>query len=192
MTLKSALGDCGWICWKDLKEFGRSKDQVVVLVLYPILFMVIFGFIFPNNSNVTNQPIAVANLDGANNGIIGNVIYNGLSSINNTNGAHYFALNNATNTSESAAFDNIKNEIQNKQIIAGIIIPANLTECVENGTQCNITIITDQSDPQMSLEMQSILSQVISYLGTYIAQMEVNATAQLLHFNPINVAAIGP
>ena len=75
------------------KGVWSQQKQVVVLVLYPILFMVIFGFIFPNNSNVTNQPIAVANLDGANNGIIGNVIYNGLSSINNTNGAHYFALN---------------------------------------------------------------------------------------------------
>ena len=38
--------------------------------------------------------------------------------------------------------------------------------------------------------MQGILSQVISYIGTYIAQGEVNAT--LLHFsvNPINVAPL--
>jgi ABC-2 type transport system permease protein len=191
MTLISALEDCAWVCWKDLKEFSRSKDQVVMLVLYPLLFMVIFGFIFPNSNTVANQPIAVANLDGTNNGSIGYAIYDALNATNNTNGVPYFALKNATNTSEAAAFDSIKSEIQNKQIVAGIIIPANLTECVENGTECNITVITDQANPQMSLEMQSILSQVISYLGTSIAQKEVNAT--LLHFsvNPINVTPLG-
>src|SRR5271157_3637637 len=191
MTVKTALGDSAWICWKDLKEFSRSKDQMVMLVFYPLLFMLMFGFIFPNSNSVAKQPIAVANLDGVNNGSIGYIVYDALNATNNTNEVPYFALNNATNASESAAFDSIKGEIQSKQIVAGIIIPANLTACIKNGTECNITVITDQTNPQMSLEMQNILSQVISNLGTYIAQEEVNAT--LLHFSitPINIAPLG-
>lgn len=191
MTVKTSLSDSIWICWKDLREFSRSKDQIIVLILYPILFMVIFGFIFPNNNTLTNQPIAVANMDGENNGSFGYLVYNALKATNNTNGDPFFALSNATTTSESAAFNYIKSEIQSNTIMAGIIIPANLTGCIKNGTKCNIIAITDQTNPQMSLVMQDILSQVIAYLGTYIAQGEVNAT--LLHFSikNINVAPLG-
>ena len=117
MTVKATLKDSSWICVKDLVEFRRSKDQLAMLVLMPLVWMVLFGFIFPSNNTVTNQPISVANVDGANNGTLGYMVYDALKNTNNTNGVPYFALSNATNTSESTAFDDIKNEIQNNTIM---------------------------------------------------------------------------
>jgi ABC-2 type transport system permease protein len=170
MGIKRILTHSVWICWKDLLEFSRSKMRVVMLILMPLLMMVMVGFIFPTgNSSLSNQPVAIANLDVA----VGNVSFGDsfiseLTDFNNITGL--MDISNAT------GFDEIKTMIQDSEVSGGIIVPENFTSNLLSNRQGYITVITDQSNPQMSSIMQSVLRAVIEQLGTQLAAINLNHT----------------
>lgn len=137
--------------------------RVVMLILMPLLMMVMVGFIFPSSNSIQNTPVAIANLD---NGPLSKTFITGLETMNNQQG--YMILSNATD------FDDIKIQIQNGKISGGIIISANFTSSLQAGHWGNISIIIDQTNPQMSLMLQSILSAVIQQLGTQYAMWNLS------------------
>lgn len=158
-----------WIGWKDLLEFSRSRMRLVMLVLMPLFMMVMVGFIFPSADVVTDAPIAIANLDeGYNNTEYGTMFMDQLESINNRT--------NMMTLSSATGFDDIKNRIQHGDLNGGIIISQDFTASILSGRQGNITIITDQSNPQLSLLIQGILAQTIDQLGTTMAGFTLNIT----------------
>lgn len=162
-TLKHSL----WICWKDLLEFSRSRLRLLMLVLMPLLMMVMVGFIFPSTTSISHTPIAIANLDtGVGNINLGGTFVAQLKAINNQTGMMDF--------SEASGFDDIKMKIQDGKINGGIIIYENFTSALNAGRQGNITIITDQTNPQMSLMMQGILTETIEQMGTQTAIHNLN------------------
>ncbi len=170
MGIKRVLRHSAWICWKDLLEFSRSKMRVVMLVLMPLLMMVMVGFIFPTgNSSISNQPVAIANLDVAvGNVSLGDSFVSKLTDLNNIAGM--MEISNAT------GFDEIKTMIQDSEVSGGIIVPENFTSNLLSNRQGFITVITDQSNPQMSAIMQSVLTSVIEQLGTQVAAINLNQT----------------
>ncbi|MDD1773467.1 MAG: ABC transporter permease, partial [Methanomassiliicoccales archaeon] len=173
MGVKRVLRHSLWICWKDLLEFSRSKMRVVMLVLMPLLMMVMVGFIFPSGGSISHQPVALVNQDVAVDGIsFGNSFIENLTAVNNATGM--MDIRNAT------GFDDIKTMIQDGEVSGGIIIPANFTSNLRNHSQGYITVMTDQSNPQMSALMQSILTKVIDSLGTKFAAEDLNQTPAAL------------
>ena len=179
MGMKRILRHSGWIAWKDLLEFSRSRLRLIMLVLMPLFMMVMVGYIFPSGSSISNQPVALANEDlgvavqippgnVATTVYMGNDFVNGLTAINNRTGM--MDLSNAT------GFDAIKAEIQEGTISGGIIIPPDFSECLMAGEQANITIVTDQSNPQLSAMMESVLGQTITAMGTQWAAYNLNTT----------------
>jgi ABC-2 type transport system permease protein len=170
MGIKRVLRHSAWICWKDLLEFSRSKMRVVMLILMPLLMMVMVGFIFPTgNSTISNQPVAIANLDAAvGNVSLGDSFISELTDFNNITGM--MDIRNAT------GFDEIKTMIQDSEVSGGIIVPENFTSNLLSNKQGYITVITDQSNPQMSSIMQSVLRAVIEQLGTQLAAANLNHT----------------
>jgi ABC-2 type transport system permease protein len=166
MGMKNILRHSLWICWKDLLEFSRSKLRLVMLVLMPLFMMVMVGFIFPSgDSMITNQPIALANMD---NGSMGNSFIIQLEAVNNKTGM--MDLSSANN------FEDIKDKIQNNSINGGIIIPENFTSNILNGEQGYVSIVIDQSNPQMSVMIQTALSKVIEAMGEQMAISSLNKT----------------
>jgi ABC-2 type transport system permease protein len=137
----------------------------MMLVLMPLLMMVMVGFIFPSTNSIQHTQVAIANLDD---GPLSKTFISSLETMNNQLG--YFTLSNAT------GFDDIKMQIQNGKISGGIIISENFTACLMMEEWGNITIITDQTNPQMSLMLQNILSAVIAQLGTQYAIFHLNTT----------------
>lgn len=182
LDLRRSIRHSLWICWKDLLEFSRSKIRVAMLILMPLLMMVMIGFIFPNSNSLNNTPVAIANLDqgasiptgyGQNVTINeGNLFYNILDNVSSQTGM--------MDLSNSTGFDNIKTQIQDGNIDAGIIIPENFTTLIIENKQANVTVITDQTNPQMSLMLEGILSNVISQIGSYMAVGNLNYQ---LHLN---------
>jgi len=169
MSVKRLLRHTAWICWKDLLEFSRSKMRVVMLILMPLLMMVMVGFIFPSGSSISHQPVAIANQDLAVDGIsFGDRFISQLAAVNNQTGM--MDISNAT------GFDDIKTMIQDGEISGGIIVPANFTSDLLHHKQGSITVMTDQSNPQMSAMMQSVLTAVIEQLGTQVAEYNLNQT----------------
>jgi ABC-2 type transport system permease protein len=173
MTVKQVMRHSSWICWKDLVEFSRSKLRLVLLVLMPLFMMVMVGYIFPSGTSISHQPVALANQDVGDSTLVppvhlGNAFVTSLEAINDQSGM--MDLSTATN------FDDIKTKVQDGKISGGIIVPPDFTQSILSGKQGEITIVTDQSNPQISSMMQAVLSKTIESMGTYIARLNLNAT----------------
>lgn len=169
MGVIRVLRHSAWICWKDLLEFSRSKLRLVMLILMPLFMMVMVGFIFPTGNSISHTPIAVANLD---------VMVNG-TSLGNGFMAQLEAVNNQTRMMDMHAatgFDEIKSMIQDGKVSGGVIVPPTFTKDLMAGRQGNITLMTDQSNPQTSAMIQSVLTQVIEQLGSQVAAHNLNQT----------------
>lgn len=158
-----------WIAWKDLLDFSRNRMGLVMLIVMPLFMMGMVGFIFPSNSNPTNVPVALANLDAG----------HGNSSLSAKFVTQLEAANNKSkmmDLSTVPSADDVKTAIQNGDKSAGIVIGKNFTSDLMAGKQGDITIVIDQSNPQMSMLMQTALTQVIQQMGSQTAMHSLNQT----------------
>ncbi|MCK5592470.1 ABC transporter permease, partial [Candidatus Bathyarchaeota archaeon] len=83
------------------------------------------------------------------------------------------------------------------EVEGGIIIASDFTSNLMEGKQGTITIVTDQTNPQMSMLLQIALKEVLEQMGTMLAQHNVelnpafNATNSLAVVKPYNVQTEG-
>ena len=166
MGAKTLLSHSFRIAWKDTMELFRNKMMLVMLILMPLFMMVMVGFIY-SSASLSNVPIALANQDsGYGNSMVGSQTFTTvLQQINNNTGM--MKLSNVSSV------DEIKTLVKNGEIDGGIVIPSNFTESILTGQQGTIIIITDQSNPQMSSTIQSVLKSVFDQMGTMLAQQNV-------------------
>jgi len=193
MGAKTLLSHSLRIAWKDLTELWRNRLGLVLLVLMPLFMMVMVGFIYPSNSgSPSNLPVALVNEDTGfgNSTIASQTFIMGLQQINSR--TSMMALSNASSVSD------IKDLVQKGDIEGGIVIPSNFTESILNGEQGTLTIVTDQSNPQVSATIQAVLSAVFDQMGTMLAQQNVqrlnpavNASNSLAIVKPYNVQTEG-
>jgi ABC-2 type transport system permease protein len=164
--MKSTLKHSFWICWKDLLEFARSRMSLAMLLIMPIFMMVMVGFIFPDSdAMIEDAPIAIANLD---NDTLGDQFETHLMFINSMTG-----MMEVTNAS---GLDEIRDLIYEGSIDGGLIIEEDFTESLLNNSQGQITVITDQTNPQISLQITTALTMTIDIMGTNASMMNINAT----------------
>jgi ABC-2 type transport system permease protein len=177
MDARQVLRHSSWICWKDLLEFGRSKLRLIMLVVMPLFMMLMVGFIFPSGASISHLPVAIANQDtGATEMVndtpvtvhLSTTFLSELSTVNNRTGM--------MDLSTATGFASIKSEIQDGSISGGIVLPADFTSRMLHGLQGNVTIITDESNPQISSVMQTALTQTIQAMGTEQAEHGLNST----------------
>ncbi len=177
MDARQVLRHSSWICWKDLLEFGRSKLRLIMLVVMPLFMMLMVGFIFPSGASISHLPVAIANLDtGATEMVNGTPVTVHLST---TFVSELSTVNNRTgmmDLSTATGFASIKSEIQDGSISGGIVLPADFTSRMLHGLQGNVTIVTDESNPQISSVMQTALTQTIQAMGTEQAESGLNST----------------
>jgi ABC-2 type transport system permease protein len=186
MGAKKMLSHSLWIAWKDLLELTRVKMLLVMLVLMPLLMMLMVGYVFPSTSSINHLPVGLVNLDAGNDNSPSQIFVGQLKVINNSTGM--------MNLSSATSFADVKTKIQNGDIDGGIIIPENFSENSMTGKQATITIITDQSNPQISMMMQGVLTQVIDQMGTELAKQNLgteNYQATLTKIEPYNVQISG-
>ena len=179
MGVKRVLRHSAWIAWKDLLEFSRSKMRLAMLVLMPLFMMVMVGYIFPSGSSISNQPVAIANQDVPVIVPLPPTYVNATFSMGNDFVSGLTAINNRTGMmklSNSSGYDDIKIRIQDGTLSGGIIIGSDFSERLMANTTANITIVTDQSNPQLSAMMQSVLGQTIGAMGKQWAAYKLNAT----------------
>ena len=186
MGIRNVIRHSAWICWKDLLEFSRSKLRLIMLVLMPLFMMVMVGFIFPSGNSISDTPIALVNNDT---GALGTTFVTQLQTINNKTGM--MKLSDATD------FNDIKTKLQNNDINGGIIIPENFSSEIMAGRQGLITIVIDQSNPQMSLTIQGVLTKTIEAMGKQNAiynlnnQFNISLTTATAMITPYNIKSEG-
>ena len=186
MGVRNVIRHSAWICWKDLVEFSRSKLRLIMLVLMPLFMMVMVGFIFPSGNSISDTPIALVNNDT---GVLGSTFVTQLETINNKTGMMKF--------SDATDFNDIKTKLQNNDVSGGIIIPENFSSEIMAGRQGMITIVIDQSNPQMSLTIQGVLTKTIEAIGKQSAiynlnsRFNVSMTIATAMITPYNVKSEG-
>ena len=193
MGAKTLLSHSFRIAWKDLTELFRNRLGLVLLIVMPLFMMVMVGFIYPSNgSTVSNLPIALVNEDhGFNNSYVPSQTFvTMLQGINKQTGM--MVLSNASSASE------IKDLVQKGDLDGGIVIPSNFSESLMTGQQGTIIIVTDQSNPQISAQIQGVLHTVFDQMGTVIAQQTVqtlnpgvNTSNSLPIVKPYNIQTEG-
>ncbi|MFZ0012467.1 MAG: ABC transporter permease, partial [Halobacteriota archaeon] len=189
-AVKSAVLHTLWIAHKDLLEFSRNRVALVLIIIMPLFMMGMVGYIFPSNNSISHVPVALVNLDAA----------QGNTSRSTQFVAQLQALNNKTGAmdlSTAASAEDVKSSIQNGQQSAGIIIGTNFTSNLESGKQADVTLIIDQSNPQLENLVQGALTTAIGQMGTQTAVQDLNLTDKtpldlsLARVAPYNVQTTG-
>jgi len=149
---------------KDLVVFARDRMRLVTFVIMPIFMMVMVGFVFPSQGALKNAPLGIVNLDQ---GPAAAQIATVLQQPSPEQGEKLFEITYLK--SEAQAVEQIK-----KQVINGaIVIPADFSSTIAGGSQGTITVITDQSNPQVSIMIGGVLDKVMSELSTHLAAEEI-------------------
>ncbi|HJX22918.1 MAG TPA: ABC transporter permease [Candidatus Bathyarchaeia archaeon] len=178
MGARTLLSHSFRIAWKDLMELFRNRLGLVLLVLMPMFMMVMVGFIYPSNgSSMSNLPVALVNEDvGYGNSTIASQTFTMvLRQINDKTGIMVF--------SNASSVGDIKSMVQKGDIYGGIVVPSNFSTSILNGKQGTLIIVTDQSNPQISVTIQGVLSAVFDQMGTMLAQQKVQMLSPAVNAN---------
>ena len=180
------------IAWKDLMELFRNRMGLVLLILMPLFMMTMVGFIYPSDTSLNNVPIALVNEDNGFGGYnLSSTFISTLNVINDNANGSMVTLTNASSLAD------IREMIQTGEAEGGIIISNNFTSNIMNEQQGTVTIVTDQSNPQLSAMIQAVLGEVFSQMGTSLAQhniaqqMGIDPSAALAIVKPYNIQTEG-
>jgi ABC-2 type transport system permease protein len=187
MGAKTLLSHSFRIAWKDLTELFRNRLGLVLLVVMPLFMMVMVGFIYPSNGGGNNLPVAIVNEDlgFANSTLPSQTFVMGLQQINNQ--THFLAFSNVTTMAD------VKDMVQRGDLMGGIVIPSNFSESILTGQQGTVIVITDNSNLQLSAQINGYSQLYIEQLSTVLAQANVamlnpsvNQTNSLAIVKPYN------
>jgi ABC-2 type transport system permease protein len=147
---------------KDLLEFRRNKMQLAALVMMPLIFLVMFGFIFPSGNTQQHMPMGIVNLDQrqASQEFIAQ-----LDLMNQNTSFMDF-----TNYS---SVDEAKTQINQGKIYGAFIIPPGFSENLTTGKSGDFTVYIDNSNPQSATQIQQVLSSTVNGLNDMKAQATV-------------------
>jgi ABC-2 type transport system permease protein len=162
MGVIKTLQDSYRIAIKDLLEFERNRIGLIFLFLMPFFMLVMTGFIFPTGSGYTDVPVALADLDH--------------SSASMQFVAQMQTWNNKSNMMDftvAATEDEARTLITRGQVYGAIIIPQGYGAEQAAGKQSNITVLSDNSQPQLSMVMQGLGAQVVGMISSIQGVMKV-------------------
>lgn len=175
MGIKSEISHMLWITWKDLMELRRSKMRMAMMVLMPLIMMAMMSFMFPSSNSVSNIPVAIVNADS---GSAGSGIISAIEQMNSE--SKMMILKNASSEEEA------RNMIVEGNALGAIIIPENFSQVLSaRSSTADITVITDNSNPQISQILSQLLTQIISSMSEEYAVMGLEPMAREIGINPV-------
>jgi ABC-2 type transport system permease protein len=162
MDAVKILKDSYHVMAKDLLEFRRNKMQLAALVMMPLIFLVMFGFIFPSGNTQQHMPMGIVNLDQ------GQASQEFLAQLDLMNQNTSFM--DFTNYS---SVDEAKTQINQGKIYGAFIIPQGFSENLTTGKSGDFTVYIDNSNPQSATQIQQVLSSTVNGLNDMKAQATV-------------------
>ncbi len=164
--MKRLMRETAWIAHKDLLEFSRNRFAVIMLVVVPMFMMLMTGFIFPSENTLKDTPVAIVNEDAhSSNATYTTMFLDMLHATNNKTKMFKF--------SEANTEGDAKQMITRGQVSGAILVPEGFSGSISENIQTNITIVTDQSNPQVSLMLTAMVSGILDNIGERIASMKV-------------------
>ncbi len=176
----------GWrvmteIAKRDLLDLWRAKMLLVFFIMMPLLFMTMFGFIYPPTVQVNPYsgqiPSPYPNLNLAmiqqDNGQIAHNVEAQFIQIAQSQGI--FRVNEITD------YQTARNGIVKGQLSGIVVIPSGFSAAIQSDAQATIQVTVDQTNPTVAAAVQSEVAEIFGAI-------EGQISAQFLHQNldPVN------
>jgi len=172
------------IAQKDLLDFWKAKMLFATFMVMPLLFMSMFGFMFPATTGTSNPyrnaPIAMVMED------------DGSFAINFADQFKVIATSTAMfKVRDFPNFNSARDEILTGGIKGVVVIPAGFTEALDSHRQAFVLITADDTNPQMGSivysEAASIVGVISNNLGRSIISKMGNTGDPSFVTEPITV-----
>ena len=134
---------------KDLLSLKRNRMSLAALVIMPIAFLVMFGFIFPGTNTQTHMPVGIVDLDNS----AGSSAFITELNVMNKNGT----MNFENFSSMQAA----QTQINKGKLYGAFIIPPGFSTNLTKGQSADVIIYADNSNPQIASQIESVASGTI-------------------------------
>jgi ABC-2 type transport system permease protein len=162
MDVTKIFKDSYHVMAKDMLEFRRNRMQLAALFMMPLIFLLMFGFIFPSGGTQHHMPMGVVNLDP---GQGSNEFLTQLNVLNQNTSYMDFKY--------FSSVDEAKTAINQGKIYGAFIIPSGFSDNITNGKSGDFTVYIDNSNPQSSMQVQQVLSSTLSGLNDMKAEANV-------------------
>ena len=150
------------IAGKDLLDFFRNRMELVAFIIMPIFMMVMTGYIFPSGTSLKNIALGVVENDkGEISQNIVTVLENMKLGDKNDN---IFLLERQPGNLEGA-----KEELKKGNLNAILIIPEGFSSDIKESRQGILTLIIDQSNPQISSILTGMMEKIVDGLASNVA-----------------------
>jgi ABC-2 type transport system permease protein len=157
---KQLLAHSLFIAWKDLTEFRRNRIALVFSLVFPILLIGMFGLIFQDSASALNNvSVGILNDDS---GEYGNQIIMLIGNVATDSGAIRLV--------QVSSLSDAEEQILSADIKAAVIIPQNLSISIKNQKQVEIVVITDPSNPTVSLALAQFFEEITGIVSDQFAQ----------------------
>lgn len=143
-------------------ELRRNRMQLAALFMMPLIFLLMFGFIFPSGGTQQHMPMGIVNLDQ---GQGSDEFLTQLNLINQNTSSMDFINYSSVNEAKTA--------INQGKIYGTFIIPSGFSDNITNGKSGDFTVYIDNSNPQSSMQVQQALSGILSGLNDMKAEANV-------------------
>jgi ABC-2 type transport system permease protein len=164
----------GWkvtteIAKRDLLDLWRAKMLLVFFILMPLLFMTMFGFIFPPTVQVNPYsgqiPSPYPNLNLAiiqqDNGQIARNVETQFIQIAESQGIF--------SVSEMTDYSTARNGIVKGQLSGIVVIPQGFSAAIQADAQATIQVTVDQTNPTVSAAVQSEVAEIFGAIENQIS-----------------------
>ena len=163
-AFKETLVDSFRIGCKDMQELSRDRLMLASFIIMPLFMMLITGYIFPSQRVLTDVPLGIINQDK---GRLSALVIEPLSQMKLDGNRETFVLTAISNIDEA------RNQIRNQQLNGAVLIPPDFSDKIVAGKQSAVTIITDQSNPQVSALINTTLDKIMSDVAAEAARQKV-------------------
>ena len=156
-SLKNTLQIAG----KDLLDFARNRMELIAFIIMPIFMMIMTGYIFPSEQSLKNISLGIVQNDT---GKLSQDIIAVLEEMKiGEKDDKVFILQSVANLDEA------KKKLKKGDLNAILAIPGDFSSSIEKGEQGVLTLITDQSNPQISSLLTGIIEKIIDGLASKVA-----------------------
>src|SRR5664280_1020062 len=162
MDLIKIFKDSYHIMAKDLLGLKRNRMSLAALLIMPIAFLVMFGFIFPGANTQQHMPVGIVDLDQ---GKGSSTFITQLNTLNKN--SSYMSFENFTSV-EAAQTD-----INRGKLYGTFIIPQGFTYNMTHGQSANVIVYVDNSNPQIATQIETVASNTITGLNGMQAENNV-------------------
>jgi len=162
MDAMKILKDSYHVMAKDMLELKRNRMSLAALFMMPLLFLVMFGFIFPSGNMQQNMPMGLVDLD---HGQGSNEFITQLEMVNSN--SHYMSFTNYSSV------DDAKTAINKGKIYGVFIVPPGFSANLTNGKSGDFTAYIDNSNPQSSMQINQAISGTLNIMNSYQAKANV-------------------